>query len=211
MDIHKYKNNIFINCPFDNSYLIHFHAITFVIIRCGFIPKCALEHDDASEMRLEKLIRLIKQCKYGIHDISCTQLDSASGYPRFNMPFELGIFLAAKKFGTKEQKEKNLLVFEKKKYSSKIYLSDLNGIDPKAHENDNQIDYNIIIKHIRNWLATSSRKKLPGFIIIQKEFENFYKKALPDILTSQNTDLESISFNDYCTIVEEWLIETNNN
>src|SRR5262249_5963635 len=30
-------------------------------------------------------------CKYGIHDISRTEVTSASGLPRFNMPLELGV------------------------------------------------------------------------------------------------------------------------
>ncbi len=62
--------------------------------------------------------------KYGIHDISRTELNS-SGFPRFNKPFELGIFFGAKRFGYKDQKSKNALIFEKTKFTYQNYMSDL--------------------------------------------------------------------------------------
>ena len=70
--------------------------------------------------------------KYGIHDISRTELNS-SGFPRFNMQFELGTFFGAKRFGYKNQKSKNALIFEKTKFTYQNYMSNLNGIDTKAH------------------------------------------------------------------------------
>ena len=94
-----YNDNVFINCPFDPNYKQLFDAMVFAIHDCGFIPRCALEEDDASEVRIDKIYNIIADCRYGIHDISRTQLDAASGFPRFNMPLELGIFLGAKKFG----------------------------------------------------------------------------------------------------------------
>ena len=36
----------------------------------GFVARCALEVDDASELRLDKIMRIIGQCAYGVHDIS---------------------------------------------------------------------------------------------------------------------------------------------
>jgi hypothetical protein len=47
---------------------------------------------------LSKIEKLIEVSKYGIHDISRTELN-AHNFPRFNMPFELGIFFGAKRHG----------------------------------------------------------------------------------------------------------------
>ena len=113
MSRENYNDNVFINCPFDNEYQKKFHAIVCTILRCGLIPHCALEHDDASENRIDKLYRLISFCRFGVHDILNTNLGAEDNLPRFNMPFELGVFLAAKKFGSREQKRKLILVFEK--------------------------------------------------------------------------------------------------
>jgi hypothetical protein len=205
MTVHEsYNDNIFINCPFDNDYKSFLDGIVFTIIRCGFIPRCAFEHDDASVNRIDKLYKLIEECKYGIHDISHIALDVDSGYPRFNMPFELGLFLGAKRFGNNEQKRKNILIFENKKFSSKIYLSDLNGIDPKAHNNN----INKLIDQIRNWLVLSGRR-LPGPLVIQKEFAVFTEKILPEIAKLEGLQLDNLAFKDYCLFVEEWLSSHN--
>ena len=203
MSRENYNDNVFINYPFDNEYQKKFHAIVYTILRCGLIPHCALEHDDASENRIDKLYRLISFCRFGVHDISNTNLGAEDNLPRFNMPFELGVFLAAKKFGSREQKRKSILVFEKSPFLSKIYLSDLNGIDAKAHDNS----FTVIIKHIRNWLIASGDQKLPGHIILENEFSQFYEVFLPVILAQSGLELPALSFNDYCSSLQEWLIQ----
>ena len=91
----QYQNSVFINCPFDGEYLPVFRAIVFTVSVCGLVPRCTLEHDDASQVRLEKIYRLIGSSAFGIHDISRTELDEENQLPRFNMPLELGFFLGA--------------------------------------------------------------------------------------------------------------------
>jgi hypothetical protein len=58
---------------------------------CGFRPRCALELDDSAEVRIDKILRKIAECRFGVHDLSRTELDAASALPRFNMPLELGL------------------------------------------------------------------------------------------------------------------------
>jgi hypothetical protein len=79
-------------------------------------------------------------------------------------------------------------------------LSDLNGVDPKAH-NNNHLK---IIDQIRNWLLLSGRK-LPGPAIIKNEFNDFYNISLPAILQKEGLYLEDLAFRDFCLCVEEWL------
>ncbi len=111
-----YSDNVFINCPFDEDYKPFLDAIVFTVYDCGFIVRCALEEDDASQVRIDKIYSIIEDCKYGIHDISRTELDRTSNLPRFNMPFELGVFLGTKKFGSEEQKRKKCLILDKEQY-----------------------------------------------------------------------------------------------
>lgn len=193
-----YNDNVFVNCPFDAEYTQLLQVIIYTVYHCGFVPQSALGEDDATDNRLDKIIRIIENCRYGIHDISRIELNSA-GLPRFNMPFELGIFFGAKRLGDNEQRNKNALVFEKVKFSYQQYISDLNGIDTKAHNNDP----NIIIRDIRNWLATASRRKtIPGYNVIKQEYNEF-KLKLPEIVKIAGLDIDDIPFNDYCKIVEE--------
>jgi hypothetical protein len=88
-----YEYSVFINCPFDGQYRSLFEAIVFTVQDCGCIARCALEVSDASQVRIEKIFKMISQCKFGIHDISLTELDPSHHLPRFNMPLELGMFL----------------------------------------------------------------------------------------------------------------------
>jgi hypothetical protein len=104
--------NVFINCPFDDRYRPLFHAAVFAVVDCGFVPRCALEVDDGSEVRINKVCDLIGECRFGIHDLSRTELDSRSKLPRFNMPLELGLFIGAKRFGGASHRRKSCLILD---------------------------------------------------------------------------------------------------
>lgn len=196
-----YNDNVFINCPFDSEYYPHLLAITFTIYRCGFYPHCALEEEDGTENRLSKIQLLIEDCKYGIHDISRTELDKENNLPRFNMPFELGLFFSAKRFGNKFQKQKQALIMDKEQFRYQMFISDLNGVDIKSHKNKT----NNIIKIVRNWLLNASKRKtIPGPLIVCNDF-NLFTKELSSLVNVAGLENNNVGFNDYCYIVEEWL------
>ena len=67
-----YDTSVFVNCPFDAGYVRLFDAIVFALLDCGFTPRCALEIDAAGLVRFEKILQLVKGCRFGIHDISRT-------------------------------------------------------------------------------------------------------------------------------------------
>lgn len=194
----SYDDSIFVNCPFDSEFTPIFQAIIFVIYRCGFWPRSALEEDNGLDNRLDKITRIIKQCRLGIHDISRTEL-SSNNLPRFNMPFELGIFYGAKKFGDQYQKTKNALIFEKHKYLYQQYISDISGIDTKAHGNDTEI----VICKIRDWLRiVSKRKHLPPATKIIVQYRDFQKRFVL-FCKKLGFDINDILFDDFCSIVED--------
>lgn len=95
------------------------------MLDCGFTPRSALEAFDAGEVRIAKIYRLVSASQYGIYDISRIELSKDSGLPRFNMPFELGLDLGAKTFGTAQQKRKQLLVLDSKPYRYQASISDI--------------------------------------------------------------------------------------
>lgn len=59
----SYDKSVFINCPIDPGYTPLFRASVFAVLRCGFYARCALEEDDASELRLNKIFRMISECR----------------------------------------------------------------------------------------------------------------------------------------------------
>lgn len=99
MPKHKnYENNVFINCPFDDKYFDLLQTLVFAIVYYGFTPRISLENSDSGQPRLEKIVQLIIESKYSIHDLSRLQSKSANEYYRLNMPFELGIDYGLRKF-----------------------------------------------------------------------------------------------------------------
>ena len=198
-----YNNSVFVNCPFDPDYTPILRAIIFSIYRCGFFPVTALAEDNGLDNRLAKIERLIEGCKYGVHDLSRTELN-IHGLPRFNMPFELGIFFGAKKFGNDNQKNKVAIILDSDENRYTEFITDLRGIDIKAHGNNT----NTAIKIIRDSLRTASRRAtIPGHVIITREYNNLLAN-LPDIADNLGLDINDIHFNDYCYIVEEAIKST---
>ena len=170
-----YNDNVFVNCPFDANYKPLFDAMVFAVYDCGFIARCALEEDDASEVRIDNIYNIIADCRYGIHDISRTELDRDSNLPRFNMPLELGVFLGAKKFGIEEQKTKKCLVLDREQYRYQQFISDIAGQDIQAHNDSSKK----VIMHVRNWLRNASRREtIPGGSIIWRRYQEF-RRDLP--------------------------------
>ncbi len=201
MQATHYNDNVFINCPFDSAYKHLFDAMVFAVHDCGFIPRCALEEEDASEVRIDKIYNIIADCRYGIHDISRTELDKDSGLPRFNMPLELGIFLGAKKFGIEEQKRKKCLVLDTERYRFQQFISDIAGQDIQSHNNSSRE----VIMRVRNWLRTASRREtIPSGSIIWERYQEFIEK-LPQTAREARLIPEELIFNDYTLLVAQWL------
>lgn len=178
-----------------------FRAIVFATFACGFRPRSARELDDSGFARLDKILAIIEECRYGIHDISRTELDSASNLPRFNMPFELGLFIAAKRFGGGDHGKKRTLVMDIEAYRYQKFLSDLNGMDIASHGGDPEI----AVTKIRNWLANVSRRQLASGNRVVTAYRNF-TNDFPRICALQDFDLGSVPYIDFERIVTDWLL-----
>lgn len=194
-------DDVFINCPFDSDYAPIFSALIFTIFACGFRPRSARELDDGGQTRIDKIYKLIGECRYGIHDLSRTQLDPVNQLPRFNMPLELGIFLGAKRYGNKEQKQKRVLVLDIELYRYQTFISDLAGVD--IHEHNDDPDKALSVT--RNWLANVSRRNLASANLIASFYANF-RQDLSILATSLGFDPDRIPYVDFERIVTNWLL-----
>jgi len=197
------NRDVFINCPFDGEYNPFFYAIVFVVVRSGFYPRCALETDDSSENRFEKICGIIKQCRYGIHDISRTEPDTRYKLPRFNMPLELGIFLGAKRFGPRTQTRKVCIVFDRERYRFQRFISDIAGQDIHSHHGK----IAILIEELASWLRNQSRDpKVPGGRKMAREF-SIFRKQLTRICSGRNLEPDELTFGDYADMVAEYIAQ----
>jgi hypothetical protein len=197
------ERDVFVNCPFDEDYQSLFHAAVFTIIRSGFRARCALETDNAAENRFEKICQIINECRYGVHDISRTEADGVPPLPRFNMPFELGVFLGAKKYGSGKHRQKSCIILDKERYRFQRYISDIAGQDIHSH---NGRPRDLIIE-LTKWLrAQTGDRNVPGGVAIAKEFVAF-TSALPEIYVGRQLDPTEVTFGDYAEIVARYLVE----
>ncbi|MBA4384606.1 MAG: hypothetical protein C0410_07705 [Anaerolinea sp.] len=198
----NYLKNVFINCPFDNEYAHLLKAIVFTIHDIGFRPRCAREASNAGQIRLEKILEIISECKYSIHDISRTELDITSGLPRFNMPLELGLDLGCKQFGKPYQQEKVSLILDIESYRYQKFISDIAGQDIFGHDNNEE---NLVLI-VRNWLSleVDPRYIVPGGEMIFRRYQVF-QGALPDICNKLHWNPTTLPFNDFSYAVAFWI------
>jgi len=131
----NFRTNVFINCPFDKEYKSILRPMLFTIVYFGFNPRLASERSDSLEQRIEKILTLIKECKYSIHDLSRLKAEKAKELFRLNMPFELGIDYGCRRASVSYLNGKKCLILEKSRFDIKKALSDLAGIDIKNHDN----------------------------------------------------------------------------
>ena len=195
------SDQVFINCPFDKTYSILFRSCVFTVLDAGFIPRCSLEVDDATQFRLSAILSLIEGSGYGIHDLSRVQLDAVSKLPRFNMPFELGLFFSAKHFGSSRQKRKKCIILESEKYRHQKSISDIAGIDITPHANSSKK----LILALRNWLVTTSRRTtIPPGESIQARFKSF-ESAIKNACKRRGVDFGSMPFVELVQNMTDWL------
>jgi len=167
----------------------------------GFVARSALEISDATQNRYDKILRIISECRYGVHDISRTELDSATSLPRFNMPLELGLFLGCKRFGDRTQRTKSCLIMDRESYRYQRFISDLAGQDIYSHDNDLEQAIGLV----RDWLRTESKRAgIPGKETISARYRRF-RKELPEICAGLRIKVEELTFADYSQAVVEWL------
>jgi hypothetical protein len=194
----SYNDSVFINCPFDEDYKPILRAIVYTIYRCGFFPQTALDEDDATELRMLKTIRKMRGCRYGIHDLSQLELNP-DNLPRFNMPFELGVFFGAKHFGDLPQTRKNALILERDKYVYQKFISDLNGVDTREHKNN---PVTAMLK-VHAWLNSASRrtKSIPGEARLRGQYDEFIE-LFPDLAEETHYTVDTLPFLNLLDIIQ---------
>ena len=134
--------NVFLNVPFDDKYERLFVALIGTLVAVGLRPRTVLELPEVGAGRLARLRDLISECSFSIHDLSRV------GTPaRFNMPFELGLAVAAH---LQNEHAHSFIVMEAVPYRLQRTLSDLNGRDPIIHKNSQGGVINGILDQFEN-------------------------------------------------------------
>lgn len=200
----SFADSVFINCPFDGQYRPLFDAIVFCVIDCGFVPRCALEDADSGQVRLHKICRLIRGSRFAIHDISRVELSEQSALPRFNMPFELGLDMGARTYGSAMLRRKRILVLDAAPYRYRASISDIAGHDVQYHGNSTTQ----VIEVVRHWLRiVSHRETIPPAATIEAHFRGF-TEVLPTLDGGARRERGTSQFLEYVYWAAVWLTIT---
>lgn len=200
----KFAASVFINCPFDNEYKLLLRPMLFTLVYVGLFPRLASEKSDSLEQRIEKILRLIQECKYSIHDLSRLKSKKANEFARLNMPFELGIDFGCRYIAKNHLHTKRSLIFEKKRHEIQKALSDLNGVDIKCHYNEPVQ----AVQALQHWLIeTVGLKEVESPSVIWdkfNEFDNvFYKRRKAQGYSK--SDLRVMPFPQYIRFIKQWV------
>jgi len=201
----KDSEKIFINCPFDEQYEPTLRAVIFGVQANGFNPVCAKEKT-GGDTRLDKILSMIYDCGYGIHDISRVEIDTKTHYPRFNMAFELGLFIACRQFGTGDQQNKDYLILDTDSHNCTYSLSDIMCKDPMGHENNPEL----ALHHVNDWLGQKRVYKSgkERDYIGSKTIRDYYQEFLidfPILCKDGKADMNNVTHREYIYIAGKWL------
>ncbi len=211
----SYSKNVFINCPFDTKYFELLKTLVFTVVYFGFNPRIALESSDSGQSRLDKIVALIKDSKYSIHDLSRLQAKSIDEYYRLNMPFELGIDYGLRVFN-RSYSEKRSLILETERFDYMKAISDINGFDIKNHCDIPEQ----LVECLRSWFAetvglrnlNSSDKIYSDFIEYNtdlfREKMNKYagKHTSTEAEKFADSEIQQMTMPEYVDAIIEWKI-----
>src|SRR5262249_18995645 len=137
-----------------------------------------------------------------IHDLSRIEVSQTSGAPRFNMAFELGLFLGAAHFGGRTQKRKKCLILARNPQQWSPSLSDLAGADPEFHRDAPRE----AMKHVRDFLhASPDGELLPGERDLWRSYQEFQSALAEAARAARQTLEEAQRYRNYTYFVYEFL------
>ena len=198
-----FDRSVFINCPFDGEFAPILQAIAFCVVYLGFYPRLAPENADNAAGRLDRIVELVGDSKYAIHDLSRCKSTAANDFARMNMPFELGIDHACRRFGTGELANKSILILEETKFDYQKVLSDISGWDIHDHGGDHQR----AVRHVRSWLVAQAGADDIGAARIQGKYiafqEWYWERKLA--AGSSEEDIKEYPTAEMIRAMHEWM------
>jgi hypothetical protein len=201
-----FETNVFVNCPFDEQYHPLLRPLLFTIIYLGFNPRIASERLDSLDNRLHKIGELIRESKYSIHDLSRLRAEREGEFYRLNMAFELGLEYGSRLFGTPPLTTKMCLVLEKERFRFSRAVSDLAGVDIKAHANEPDQ----VVRSVRDWFVeTVGLRRVPGPTTLWYFFTDFTSDLFDARRAEGYTDrdLNMMPVPEYIDFIRDWVTE----
>lgn len=168
---------VFLNYPFDENFQSMADGLNFSVVAAGMIPVCARDLSVPDRPRLDMLIEAITHCQYSAHDFSRFTGEGIDNLARMNMPLEMG-FALCHAFTT-QRHECRCAFFVPTKHDYQAFASDLSGLDPLCHENNDELLVNQMYEWLRQVVdkAYGFFNSKPTVEVLQK-YKHFKKEVL---------------------------------
>lgn len=199
-----FATNVFVNCPFDAAYKPLLRPLLFTLLDLGFEPRIALERLNSAESRITKILELIEDSKFAIHDLSRLQASSAGEFYRLNMPFELGLDLACRLYKSGQWAEKKCLVLGAEDFDYQAALSDLAGSDIRSHGGKAAR----VTAVVRNWLNAEASLTAVGPAAIWSRFNDFMADNFDSLQARgfSRSDIKNIEMGELLVEMKAWIV-----
>jgi hypothetical protein len=177
------RHQVFLNYPYDNSYASLGLAMQFGVVAAGLLPVCAKDLTTPDRSRIEMLVDAISNCHYSVHDLSRSSGEGPLNLARMNMPIEMGMALFHALATQRSQHRCAFFVATPHDYHA--FASDLAGLDPRCHENDDLA----LLSYLYEWLRAVVPQTLMSsqpMIAVQQKYSEY--KATLARLNGSGTD-----------------------
>lgn len=142
---------MFLNVPYDPRYEPVFIALVAAMLALGRKPRCTLEIQDLGRGRPARIFEILEGTRVSFHDLS------RAGVPaRFNMPFELGLAVALRRYWGRH----DWFVLEAIPHRVQRTLSDLKLTEEHIHRNGPRIAVSCVL----DALSSDRRNPDPGSV-----------------------------------------------
>ena len=175
----------------------------FTIIYLG-LRRVVAQTTDSGAVRIDKIIRHIKNSKYSIHDLSRMVASKAGEIARFNMPFELGLDIGIRRAARRSRLwSKRNLIIDKEKYRYQKALSDLSGNDIQVYEDSPER----LVLVLRNWFTSNIHPKQPSGSSIWEAYNEFQTYFAKFTLEEgyEERDIINMPFNELIYFMSRWV------
>ena len=188
------QESAFLNIPYNQHYEPLYLAFIAGLSGFGLVPRATVEIP-TSDRRLDRIMKLIRDCRYSFDDLSRVQVDRMKpSTPRFNMPFELGL---AVDWSLDASPRHEWFVFESKANRLQKSLSDLNGTDPYIHGDKAPG----VLHGLMNALTRQNRR--PGFAELDSIYRALHEAAHKIRLEGGHSLFEARPFQDLSVLARE--------
>lgn len=182
---------VFLNIPYDPEFRSLYIAYIVGLCHLGFVPHIASEIP-GGERRLERILTLIRNCRYSIHDLSRVEHSAnPPATPRFNMPLELGLTIT---WSVLHPKRHTWFLWEAEPGRIRKSLSDLDGTDAYIHRGTAEG----VLSELRNSFWRADAPTVPAML----ESYRFVESCVDSILVRNGTRIlfaQSV-FRDLCLL-----------